>query len=246
VNRIAICDNDERDLQLLAAQTQAYLTAHPGLEGEVCAFGGAAALLRALESGTEYALFLLDILMPGTDGIEIGARIRRRDGCVPIIYTTSSKEYALSAFQNHALRYLVKPVQPAELFSALDFAFSLSGAGRNYSVRTRAGLVCLAGKDILWVENRDRAALYALADGRAVRSVSLRSTFERAVAPLPDDPDFARPHKSFYVNMHHIHVLQSDRLVMEGGREIPVSRGFSARVNRDYLQFLAREEGRTQ
>jgi len=245
VNTIAICDNDPLDLWLLTNQVREYLNGRPELGGALHAFNSSQAMKDALEGGEEFSLYLLDILMPGIDGIELGTEIRKRSGDVPIIYTTSSGEYALSAFQNHALRYLVKPIARQELFSALDFAFSLldTDAGKNYTVKTREGLVSLPGKEIVLVENKYRAAIYTLCSGAAVRSVSIRGTFEEAVAPLPEDPDFTRPHKSYYVNMRYIHVLQPGVLMMDNGREISVSRSFSAGVNRDYLRFLSREEG---
>ena len=245
MNLIALCDNDEMDLQFLAALVRKYLAVHPELGVELRAFGSSAALKETLDAGADYCLFLLDILMPGLDGIEIGELIREKNETTPIIYTTSSGEYALSAFQNHALRYLVKPVQQTELFSALDFAFSLigTGGGKSYTVKTREGLVCLPGKEIILVENKFRSALYSLSSGTSVKSVSIRGTFEEAVAPLPDDPDFTRPHKSYYVNMRYIHVLQPGVIVMDNGREISVSRSFSSQVSRDYLDFLSQEEG---
>jgi DNA-binding LytR/AlgR family response regulator len=245
MNWIAVCDNDEPDLQLLCAQVREYLEVHPELDGGLRAFGSSHALEETLRAGGIFCLFLLDILMPGSNGIELGEEIRRENQSVPIIYTTSSREYALSAFQNHALRYLVKPIRRSELFSALDFAFSLlkASGGKSYTVKTREGLVCLSGKEIVSVENKSRSVLYSLSSGEVVRSVSIRGTFEEAVAPLPDDPDFTRPHKSYFVNMRYIHVLQPGVLVLDDGREISVSRSFSARVNRDYLRFLSQEEG---
>jgi DNA-binding LytR/AlgR family response regulator len=242
---IAICDNDELDLQLLAARVREYLAVHPEIDGNLRMFSSPSALKKTLDAGANYRLFLLDILMPGLNGIEIGEQIRKQYDNVPIIYTTSSREYALNAFQNHALRYLIKPVQQSELFSALDFAFSLlqGDGGKNYTVKTREGLVCLSGKDIVLVENKYRSVLYSLCNGMTVKSVSIRGTFEEAVAPLPDDPDFTRPHKSYYVNMRYIHIMQPRVLIMDNGREISVSRSFNSQVNRDYLQYLSLEEG---
>lgn len=247
VNQIAVCDNDGTDLKLLTAQAARYLSIHPELEGKLCPFGDSGALAASLKTGTRYSLYLLDILMPGVNGIELGRLIRESDEDAPIIYTTSSREYALSAFQNHAMRYLEKPVREAELFSALDLAFLMLRAGeqRSYSVKTRDGYVCLSGRNIVTVENQNRAAVYVLSGGGAVRSVSIRGTFEEAVAPLPDDPDFTRPHKSYYVNMRHIHVLRPGLLLLDDGREISVSRSFSAQVNQDYLRYLSQEEGKT-
>jgi hypothetical protein len=80
----------------------------------------------------------------------------------------------------------------SELFSALDFAFSLldkASGGKSYTVKTREGLVCLSGKEIVSRGKQEPLrAIYSLSSGEVVRSVSIRGTFEEAVAPLPDDP----------------------------------------------------------
>lgn len=243
MKEIAICDNDAPDLQILTGFTEEYLSEHPGVDGHICAFQSAPALKGALERGEKYCVFLLDIVMPGIDGIEMGKAIRALDSDVPVIYTTSAEEYALGAFQNHAIRYLVKPVERAELFSALDLAFALVSAreGRRYTVRSKDGIVSLSGRDIVAVENRSRAAIYSLRDGSMVKSVSLRGAFEDSVRPLPEDPDFMRPHKSYFVNMRYICSLRAGSLTLDDGREIPVSRGCYADANRTYLNFLAQE-----
>lgn len=243
---IAACDNDRGDLEALLGQVQHYFAGHPDITAELHSFSGGEELAEQLRRGAHYDLLLLDILMPGIGGIELG-RLARAGGEVPIIYLTSSREYALDAFENHALRYLLKPVDERELASALTLALSLPQAEQTrwYSVKTRGGLVSLAGDHIAVVEERARTAVYSLTNGSAVTSVSIRGTFDRAVAPLPDDPDFLHPHKSFFVNMRCICALHTDAIIMDDGRRVPIRRGNYPAVSRAYLKYLARESVKT-
>jgi len=239
--RIAICDNDENDMRALLEQVEAYFDSHPGAKGSVCSFSDPGELSECLRSGLSFDLYLLDILMPGIDGIKIGQLIRSREPDAPIIYTTSSQEFALDAFENHALRYLVKPVRQEELDSALDLALSLCADDKPavYSVKTGGGTVSIASDKIVYIENRSRTAVYVLSDGASVASVKIRSSFEDAVDPVQEDPIFMRPHKSFFVNMGHIRMMTRDNIVMDNGEEVPVSRRCGQNVTQQYLKYIS-------
>jgi CheY-like chemotaxis protein len=105
---------DDRPENLIALQ--AILSA---LDTElVCVRSGGAAL-RAL-IGDEYAVILLDVLMPGMDGFETAAsiksRLRTRD--VPIIFITAAgaePDYASRGYAAGAVDYIVKPFDPGVL-----------------------------------------------------------------------------------------------------------------------------------
>jgi len=82
-------------------------------------------------------LVLLDIRMPGMDGIEAGSHISALDNPPAIIFTTAYGEFALDAFKSHAVDYLLKPVSKEML------AESLAAARRP----TRAQLQQVGGND---------------------------------------------------------------------------------------------------
>lgn len=67
-------------------------------------------------------LLLLDIRMPGMDGIEIAARLAELEQPPAIIFCTAYDEYALQALQHQAVAYLLKPVRETELAKALAAA----------------------------------------------------------------------------------------------------------------------------
>lgn len=67
-------------------------------------------------------LLLLDIRMPGIDGIEVAARAAEHPSPPAIVFCTAFDEYAMQALQHHAVAYLLKPVREVELEGALSAA----------------------------------------------------------------------------------------------------------------------------
>lgn len=69
---------------------------------------------------------LLDIRMPGMDGIETAHHMNRLSKPPAIIFTTAFSEHALKAFETHAVDYLLKPIKQERLHEALDAAARLT------------------------------------------------------------------------------------------------------------------------
>ncbi len=65
---------------------------------------------------------LMDIRMPGMDGIEAAKYINRLSKPPAIIFTTAFSDHALNAFEAHAIDYLLKPIKQSRLEAALDAA----------------------------------------------------------------------------------------------------------------------------
>ncbi|MEM7017375.1 MAG: LytTR family DNA-binding domain-containing protein [Pseudomonadota bacterium] len=68
---------------------------------------------------------LLDIGMPGINGMEAAERLAEMDPRPIVIFTTAYEEYALEAFEKQAIDYLLKPVRKERLGLALDRASAL-------------------------------------------------------------------------------------------------------------------------
>ncbi|MDF2642234.1 MAG: alginate biosynthesis regulatory protein AlgR, partial [Pseudomonas sp.] len=65
---------------------------------------------------------LLDIRMPGIDGLQVAAKLCEREAPPAVVFCTAHDEFALDAFQVSAVGYLVKPVRPENLVEALKKA----------------------------------------------------------------------------------------------------------------------------
>ena len=72
-------------------------------------------------------LVLLDIRMPGLDGIATALALADRPDAPAVVFVTAYEEHALAAFDANAIDYLLKPVRRERLLRALDKARALSG-----------------------------------------------------------------------------------------------------------------------
>lgn len=124
-----------------------------------------------------FDIYLLDIVMPDMNGIELGRQIRQthRDGS--ILYLTSSPDFALESYQAKAYSYLLKPVNQDELLAALDNAIAPHTRRWKNSiiVKTHGGSTRLLLDDILYAKLQNRNIRYYL------RSSSVNSR----PSPLP-------------------------------------------------------------
>lgn len=86
--------------------------------------GEAANGVEALEKlASQHAdVVLVDIRMPQMDGIELAQHLNKLDKPPVIIFTTAYDNYAIQAFEQHAIDYLLKPIRLGRLFEALTRA----------------------------------------------------------------------------------------------------------------------------
>jgi two-component system response regulator AlgR len=82
-------------------------------------------LLELLEH-TVADVVLLDIRMPEMDGLETARHLQRLENPPHVIFTTAYDDYAISAFELHAIDYLVKPIRLRRLHDALSRARSIT------------------------------------------------------------------------------------------------------------------------
>ena len=73
-------------------------------------------------------IVLLDIRMPGMDGIETAHHLNSRDTPPAVVFTTAYDEYAIDAFEARAIGYVLKPVRRSRLTGALEQATRLVGS----------------------------------------------------------------------------------------------------------------------
>lgn len=88
---------------------------------------GHEALARIAELGPD--IVLLDIRMPGLDGIEAAHHLNELPHPPAVVFTTAYDEYAIDAFEARAIGYVLKPVRRSRLVSALEQASRLASSG---------------------------------------------------------------------------------------------------------------------
>ncbi len=94
--------------------------------GEIVGEAGNGAEALAVAQQTEPDVVLLDIRMPGMDGLEAAMHLTRLAHPPAVIFTTAYGDHALDAFQARAVDYLLKPIRKERLIEALERARQLS------------------------------------------------------------------------------------------------------------------------
>lgn len=211
-----------------------------------------AAAIAALKN-TKPDLLLLDISLPDMDGFAVLKTLPQQELPV-VIFTTAYDQYAIRAFEAHALDYLLKPFDHQRLQEALHRArlavrthtervltnrlltiLQESRAGapdRRFLVRSGGRVVFLAYDEVEWIE---AAANYVrLHAGKACHT--LRGSIGTVAAKLPAD-QFVRIHRSSIVNVKTIKELQPCNsgefiVVLQSGKELSCSRGYAAELRR--------------
>ena len=102
--QLAFCDDDLSELQTIQTLLDRYRVAR-NQEIRYTAFQNAWDLLAEVERGTRYDVLLLDVLMPGQNGIEVAGELRQYDNNVKIIFLTSSPEFAVQSYAVGAYFY---------------------------------------------------------------------------------------------------------------------------------------------
>ncbi|HEV8406950.1 MAG TPA: LytTR family DNA-binding domain-containing protein [Sphingomicrobium sp.] len=188
-------------------------------------------------------VLLLDIAMPGLDGIGVAKALAAQDPSPAVVFVTAFDHFAVAAFEVEAVDYLMKPVDPQRLQRALDRA-------RTY-LRARTGQP-QPGKTSQWLEEfwaSDLSGLVRIA-AQDVDRVSAERDYMRlhvgrrswlihhSMAALEEglNPDlFVRLHRSAIVRKDFITGFtrnQSGRWIarLADGTEQPVGRLYSDRV----------------
>jgi two-component system LytT family response regulator len=239
--RIVIVDDEE----LARGVLREYLTGMPGVQIVAeCANG-----FEAVKAVAEFRpdLLLLDVQMPKLDGFEVVELVGRD---VAVVFVTAYDEFALRAFDVHAVDYLVKPFSAERLGEAIDRAQArigqrgrlpireLAAATRSSAapasrvlVRDGSKVHVIPMQKIDYVQAQDDYVCFA-SEGKEYLKDQTLADVEASLDPAK----FVRIHRSFLLNIDRLVRVDIDArenrvAVLADGRRLPVSRGGYTRLN---------------
>lgn len=241
--KIVICDDSIADLSRIEKALHKYMNEKGTTDYQTEKYSDPTRLFRAISDKQFADIYILDMIMADKTGIDIGRHLRKSGCGNAIIYITTSDEFALDAYNVHAIRYLLKPIREADLFEALDYAFSCSEikCGPVYLIKTKEGLVSAPYSKIEYIENVSRMLDVHLTDGETLKSIFIRKSFDEEIFELIQDGSFIQVHKSYIINLNYVKQLTSGSIIMESGAQIPVSKARAASVRKAYLVFISEQ-----
>jgi two-component system response regulator AlgR len=159
---------------------------------------------------------LLDVRMPGMDGIEAARHLTALSEPPAVIFTTAHDEHALDAFETHAVGYLLKPVRKEKLARALRHAARIAGqqltrlAEHVQLGRRRAQICTRPGSELRLIPLAD--VCYFSADQKyvTVRHAGGADLIDESLRALAAEfsPDFVRIHRNSLVALAHVRAVE--------------------------------------
>jgi two-component system response regulator AlgR len=197
--------------------------------------GSASAALQFLEQ-QQADVLLLDISMPGLDGMQLARMLKTREPGPVVIFCTAHSDQALDAFAVDAVDYLLKPVRLERLRAALDKARLLAAnetddAGREWLRSTVGGQVRLVALDeVVCLFAEDKYTTAVTADGKALINPSLVEMEQRY------GDMFLRVHRNALVARSQVRGLKK---MPDGGHQVTLEGvELSPQVSRRQLSLV--------
>lgn len=227
------------DEPLARSIVKEYLAKHPQLE-LLAECGDGFEGVKAIQQHQPDLIFL-DIQMPKINGFEMLELIEQPPN---VIFTTAFDEYAIKAFEAHAIDYLLKPFNqerfdkavskwqeqqqshaPAKTEELLETAAQSPAQNQRVVVKNGSKIKIIPVHDIFYLEAADDYVKIHTHEGYFLKNKTM-SHFEQAL----DGQQFVRSHRSYIVNVQQItridpYEKDNHIAILKSGMRVPVSRG---------------------
>ena len=236
--QIAVCD-DEKEIRDMFAEKIGQL--YPKADLPLYQSGE-----ELLLSDNEPDILLLDIKMPGKNGMETARELRKKNKMTIIIFVTALDDFVFQAFDVGAFHYLVKPFDDRKFAEVLQNAIEWSEDRRKLENAGRKGempslLITTGGKhitvnleDVVYAEVFDRKVILHTMDADIEYYGKMKELEEKV------GDEFYRTHRSFLVNFSFIRKYDATTIYLERGQVLMAKQNYQGFV-KQYLRYNQRK-----
>lgn len=200
-------------------------------------FASGEQFLFAWPDHPHFDLILLDIKLPGMDGMAAAKKIRAQDAKMPLAFLSNYDDYVFDGYDVNALDYILKPITPEKLTKLLDRA----------AATERPPFIILPLAD-----GSTQVYLYDImaftVDGHYLTVITQeqQDAFKDSLQNIRTQLDtrFILTHRSALVNIDHIRTIGKDTVTLANGVEVPLARNRTQAVKQafwDRFRKLARQ-----
>lgn len=230
--RIAICDDEKIWIDEIETCCKQYFEENH-MEYEVDTYTDGRKLIDNAEA---YELLLLDVEMPGTDGIMVKEEVIARNKEIRIIFISSYPDNMPEAFGERVMGFLIKPLKYDEFSRKMGQVINFMDKEKKFILyETLNDTKKLVLSRILYVKAEKRYSRFYMDDGS---DVLIFKTINECECELGSE--FMRCHKSWIINLRHVRLLKN-YVVMSDGREIPIGRTLHDGIKKRYTEYMCGE-----
>ena len=243
--KLAICDDEKQIRDVLAD------IVHEVSESiEIVQYANAQEILS---SEFDADILMLDIQMPGTDGMRASKILRSNGKKTVIVFVTALEEQVFNAFDVGAFNYIVKPfsrtrikeiikgaIKQAEETKLHEKTSAEMSEGpeklRSITVKSRGANTRVVLSEVCYAEVFDRMVVLHMANGDDIEYYGRMTDLERIAGK-----DFYRVHRAYLINLGFVKSYDSKAVHMSDG-DIPVARGKYPELIKAYMSYHTRRE----
>lgn len=233
---IAICDDEKLQVELLEKYVKSWAS-RKNIIVHIESFYNAESFEFKWSMDKKYDILLLDIEMPGINGVELAKRIRREDDILDIIFITAISDYIAEGYDVSALNYLIKPIKESKLYECLNKAIEkipkeektiiINMEGENYRI---------IQVDILYIES--------VGHFLEIHTVAKKYITRKNIGDIEEELDntiLKKCHRSYIVGLKHIRKIGKADILLDNNQIIPVSRRLYSNINMAFIKYFRGE-----
>ncbi len=236
--RVAICDDETVILSKIDELARVFFRTHC-VDCKIQAYQSSKNLLYDLQDGINYDLLLLDIEMPGIDGMDLAKVIRGIMPAAKIIFITSHLEYAITAYEFSVFRYIPKTVIDDKLPPALEDYYKLYRLERNefYTVEIKNHVEQLPYREILYILKDGKYAVFHLTGGK---TQSVRKTLAQVFEEMSKEY-FCFADRGCIVNLANVVGIDDTGILFPDDQRITISKANISDFKTTMLRFWRKQ-----
>lgn len=236
--RIGICDDSSAFLHQTKFMIDHWDNCPQHITTELFEDGDSLILAHAKRP---FDIILLDVVMPLLNGIDTARELREKDKNVKIVFLTSSAEFAVESYTVRASNYLLKPIEPDNLFSCLrELIAEIQSVSKRILVKGIDSTHRISLSDLEYVEAQGKYIIFSVSGNIKTKSLEPLYAYENK---LVLDDGFIKCHRSYIVNIHHIDSFTHSEIIMRSGYRIPISRSCQKIFESAYFKVVFGKAG---
>lgn len=229
-----ICDDDQKCVDQISEYLDHYCYDH-SLSYSVKSFTDG---MQAIHSEAVYNIAFLDIEIGNVSGLDIAKALKEKNKNIIIFFVTEYEKYIDDAMDLFALRFIKKPVTESRIYKGLDKGIDLINEDEiSFYLKDSNKIKNIKSKDIIYVETGNHKTMVFTNSG-CYESAQLLDYWEKKLTNIC----FARPHKSFIVNMEYIDEYKRNEVKLKSGKIVPIAYKRQTEFRKIFWNYLKRRK----
>lgn len=229
--RIAACDDNPKELERIKGcfcRIQGY--------DLVCSyFDSTSTVMEILKTeNSPYDLYILDIEMPGMNGLKLAKSIREKDSRALFVFLTSYTRYMKDVFDVVTFDFIEKPISDEKLLQILERAATyLNITSQHFSFGYRASRYSLKYDRILYIEKKGRQALIHTFEDVYKTNMTLEEIWKQL-----NPKSFVHIHSSYIINLYNLDRKDNEIAIMRNGEKLHITKGYRRELAMRHYEFV--------